>query len=149
MGYDSLRKGRFSESNRAYFITTVTHGRKRIFEDLYCARILINVMRELEIQGSLVSFGWVVIPDHLHWLFQLGDETSLAEIMKKLKAISAQRINKHLGQQGSVWQKAYYDRAVRNGDDIKQLSRYIVANPLRAGLVGDVGLYSHWDVCWL
>ena len=72
MGYDQLRKGRYSESNRAYFLTTVTYGRKRIFEDLYCARALINVMRELDEEGYVNSYGWVVMPDHLHWLFQLG-----------------------------------------------------------------------------
>ncbi|MDN5510133.1 MAG: transposase, partial [Pseudomonas sp.] len=27
--------------------------------------------------------------------------------------------------------------------------RYIIANPLRAGLVGHVGDYSLWDAAWL
>ena len=36
-----------------------------------------------------------------------------------------------------------------DGEDIKALSRYIVANPLRAGLVENIGEYSHWDAIWL
>ena len=70
-------------------------------------------------------------------------------MVKRLKGISAQRINNYAGRSGSVWQKAYYDRAIRKNEDIKQLSRYIIANPLRAGLVENIGLYSHWDAKWI
>lgn len=149
MGYDLLRKGRFSERNRAYFVTTVTHGRKRTFEDFYCARILINTMKRLDEQNYVSSYSFVVMPDHVHWLFQLGDSASLSDVMKKFKSISAQHINKYIGQGGCVWQKAFYDRAIRDGEDVKQISRYIIANPLRSGLVENIELYSHWDACWL
>ena len=106
-------------------------------------------MKRLNEQNYVNSYSFVVMPDHVHWLFQLGDNASLSNVMKKLKAVSAQHINKHIGQGGSVWQKAYYDRAIRNDEDVKQISRYIIANPLRAGLVENVELYSHWDACWL
>lgn len=149
MGYDLLRKGRFSESNRVYFVTTVTQGRTKIFENFYCARILINTMRSLEKQGFVTSLSFVVMPDHLHWLFQLSDKATLSEVIKRLKAVSAQQVNKHLDRQGGLWQKAYYDRAVRDGDNLRQLSRYIVANPLRAGLVDEIAAYPHWDACWI
>ena len=42
-----------------------------------------------------------------------------------------------------------YDHGLRDGEDIKQLSRYILANPLRAGLVEFAGDYPHWDAVWL
>ena len=29
------------------------------------------------------------------------------------------------------------------------MARYIVANPLRAGLVWDIGSYPHWDCIWM
>jgi hypothetical protein len=58
-------------------------------------------------------------------------------------------INRHLNRAGSVWQKTYYDHAVRKDEDIKGISRYIVANPLRAGLVHDIGDYPLWDAIWL
>ncbi|MFV3290267.1 transposase, partial [Pseudomonas sp. NY11955] len=29
------------------------------------------------------------------------------------------------------------------------VARYIVANPIRAGLVSRVGDYPHWDAVWL
>ncbi len=51
--------------------------------------------------------------------------------------------------QSRVWQKGYHDRAVRREEDLRHIARYIVANPLRAGLVRKVGDYPLWDAIWL
>ena len=48
-----------------------------------------------------------------------------------------------------LWQTGYYDHAIRKDEDIQAIARYIVANPIRAGLVTKVGDYSHWDAVWL
>lgn len=149
MSYNDLRKGRFSEANRIYFITTVTHNRRKIFNDFNTARIVINSMRRLHDCEHVQSLSWVVMPDHLHWLIQLTDECSLAEIIKCLKAQSAHSINRYLNNSGSVWQRSYFDRCLRKEEDVKGVSRYIVANPLRAGLVKEIGDYPHWDTVWL
>ena len=69
--------------------------------------------------------------------------------MKTIKARSALTLNRYLCQHGGLWQRAYYDRAASKDEDIRQTARYIVANPLRAGLVGDIGDYPHWDCIWM
>ena len=74
-----------------------------------------------------------------------NERWSLSTVVKTLKARSALSINRHLCQHGSLWQRAYYDRAARKDEDIRQIARYIVASPLRAGLVRDIGDYPHWD----
>jgi len=95
------------------------------------------------------------MPDHLHWLFQLSDsypnkfEAALPTEMKRLKSISAKDNNQYLNRDGSVWQKAYYDRGLRDSESLKKTARYIVANPLRAGLVNNISEYPHWDAHWL
>ena len=35
------------------------------------------------------------------------------------------------------------------GKDLRELARYVVANPLRAGLVQSLRDYPHWDAEWL
>jgi REP element-mobilizing transposase RayT len=100
-------------------------------------------------QGDVISLARVVMPDHLHWLIQLNDRWSLSTVAKTLKARSARSINRHLCQQGSLWQRACYDRAARKDEDVRQIARYIVANPLRAGLVRNIGDYPHWDCIWM
>ena len=149
MAYTRLLKGRRSEAFRAYFITTVTYQRKPVFTDLYCARAFIRVLHILHERQYIHSLAWVLMPDHFHGLFQLGEEAELSTVIKRLKGLSARVINKRLQRKGYVWQKEYYDHAIRDNENIKQVARYIVANPLRAGIVTHVGKYPHWDAIWL
>ena len=80
---------------------------------------------------------------------QLNERWSLSTVVKTLKARSALSINRHLCQHGSLWQRAYYDRAARKDEDIRRIARYIVANPLRASLVRNTGYYPRWDCIWM
>jgi REP element-mobilizing transposase RayT len=149
MTCDALRRGRFSLPHHIYCVTTVTRGRIPVFIDLAAARMLIRELRRLHDSGTVNSLAWVVMPDHLHWMLQLNGHWGLSRVVKSMKACSARAVNGYLGQEGSLWQRAYYDRAARMDDDVRQLARYIIANPLRAGLVEHIGNYPHWDCIWL
>ncbi|MCP6134586.1 hypothetical protein NL393_35965, partial [Klebsiella pneumoniae] len=48
-----------------------------------------------------------------------------------------------------IWQVGYHDRALRHDSDVRNIARYIITNPVRAGLVARVGDYPHWDAVWL
>jgi putative transposase len=89
------------------------------------------------------------MPDHLHWLFQLGSSLTLSDVVKALKARSAQRINRELARHGAVWQRAYFDHSIRHEEDLRNHARYLIANPLRKAIVNDIGCYSLWDAAWL
>ena len=149
MSHDALRRGRHSLRHHVYCITTVTRDRLPVFTDITTARLLVHELRRLHEHGDVISLAWVVMPDHLHWLIQLTERWPLSRVVKTLKARSALTINRHLCRHGSIWQRAYHDRAARRDEDIRQIARYIVANPLRAGLVGNVGDYLHWDCIWM
>jgi REP element-mobilizing transposase RayT len=150
MPYDDLIKGRFSEPQRAYYVTTVLREREnRYFVDFHCARCVVEEMRALHDDAIVSSFAWVVMPDHVHWLFQLGIGADLSSTMKRFKARSAHRVNRYLHRQGALWQRSFYDHALRQDEDMQGIARYIVANPLRAGLAEHVGDYPLWDAIWL
>ena len=106
-------------------------------------------MRALHDDEAVCSLAWVVMPDHVHWLFQLGEYMDLSAAIKRFKARSARRVNDYLHRQGALWQKSFYDHALRKDEDVQGVARYIVANPLRAGLVEHVGDYPLWDAIWL
>ena len=89
------------------------------------------------------------MPDHVHWLFQLGENEDLSTAIKRFKARSAQRVNNHLNRNGALWQKGFYDHALRKEEGVKDVARYIIANPLRAGLVDNIGDYPLRDAIWL
>lgn len=148
MSYTNLLIGRCSQFGRAYFVTSVTHQRKPVFLDLYSARDLVNCMKQIHESNRVSSLSWVIMPDYFHWLLQLTDEP-LSVIMRELKGVSARKINRRLCRYGELWQQSYFDRAIRDDEDIRQIARYIVANPLRAGLARNLGDYPHWDAGWL
>jgi len=83
------------------------------------------------------------MPDHLHWLMQLAVAASLPKVVGSVKAVTAHK----LGQ--PIWQGGFHDHAMRYEDDVMEVARYIVANPLRAGLVEQLADYPHWDAVWL
>ena len=143
-----LRKARVSEQGRIYLLTAVTHQRQPVFADWRLGRLLVNQLRCADESTSITSMAWVVMPDHLHWLFELNNGT-LAELMCRLKSRSSRSINRVRGVQDRVWQRGYHDRALRRDEDIKGAARYIVMNPLRAGLARRVGDYPLWDAIWI
>ena len=138
-----LRVGRVSVPDQVYAVTTVTRDRRAYFSEFLTARAVVRVLRE---QGDLQraeTLAYVVMPDHLHWLMRLLPGHDLSAVVRDVKAMSSRRIGHR------VWQKGFHDHALRKEDDVRAWARYIVANPLRAGLVARVGDYPHWDAAWL
>lgn len=148
MSYDALRRGRCSVAGQIYLLTCVTKDRQPVFDDFFCARLLVRELARTEEEGLVDTLAWVVMPDHLHWLVSLrkGD---LSGLMQRLKARSAQAINRRAGRQGTLWQRCFHDHAARHEHDLVALARYVVANPVRAGLVRSVRCYPHWDCVWI
>ena len=138
-----LRSGRHSQSGQIYMITVVTAERRRVFEQFSAARTLIGYLKtENDLQrANTVAF--VVMPDHLHWLMQLGEGATLSQVVRGVKSLTSHRMG-YL-----VWQRGFHDHAVRHDEDLKAMSRYVIANPIRAGLVSSVGDYPHWDPVWI
>ena len=145
---NQLRLGRFSETSYLYLLTSTTHGRAPIFSDFHSARLLVAELRHAEEEGAIRSLAWVVMPDHFHWLVELGPG-SLKRLMRRVKSRSTMMINRHSGRSGRLWQKGFHDRALRREEDVQTVARYIVLNPKRAGLVARVGDYPHWDAIWV
>jgi REP element-mobilizing transposase RayT len=138
-----LRKGRVSLPGQAYHVTTITLDRQPVFSDLQSARFLINALRQAQTRGEATTLAFVVMPDHMHWLMQLDAGASLSKVVGTVKAVTAHGLGER------IWQTGFHDHALRREEDLATLARYIVANPVRAGLVQRVGDYPHWDAVWL
>ncbi|MBI4988538.1 MAG: transposase [Rhodocyclales bacterium] len=144
-----LRKGRLSEPGRIYLVTAVTRARCPLFSDLPAARALIRELSACDRAGLTRTWAFVVMPDHMHWLVELGTD-SLPSAMRRVKSGSAIRLNRLAGSAGrQVWQRGFHDHALRREEDLRETARYVVSNPVRAGLARSLGEYAHWDAAWL
>lgn len=89
------------------------------------------------------------MPDHLHLLITLGTEESLSGIVQKMKSNTARELKACNPGVEQVWAPAFHDRALRREEDLRDVARYLVLNPVRAGLVRRVGDYPFWDAVWV
>lgn len=148
-GNQVLRRGRVSLPNQVYLITTATRHRQGFFEDFAAACVAARCFSDADILGDASLLAWVLMPDHVHWLLQLGVADGLDLVVNRLKSASARKVNKVLHRAGALWQAAYHDRALRAEEDLREVARYLVANPIRAGLVKHAGDYPFWNAVWL
>jgi putative transposase len=138
-----LRKGRLSQPGGVYLVTTVTRERLPVFDCFSSARCVVRALQIEHMTGRALTLAFMVMPDHLHWLLTLGSSAPLSQVVRTVKSVVAH----HLG--GRIWQQGFHDHAVRAEEDLPAIGRYIVKNPVRAGLVGKAGHYSHWDAVWV
>ena len=143
-----LRVGRFSEQNHIYLLTANTHRREPVFKDYALGRLVVHQFRHAQEKGVVDSLAWVVMPDHFHWLVQL-QKGSLGQLMCQVKSLSARSVNSATGRRGSLWQPSFHDHSLRQEESLVRVARYVVANPLRAGLVEKLGDYPLWDAIWV
>lgn len=142
-GNARLRKGRVSIPGQIYLVTTTTRERFRYFDDFEAGRSLCQTLYRLDELELVHNLCFVVMPDHLHWLFSLGGARDLSAVVRLAKSNSGRAIGT------SIWQPGFHDRAIRREEDVLPAARYIVANPLRAGLVESVRDYPFWYAVWL
>ncbi|MBI1938487.1 MAG: transposase [Ignavibacteriales bacterium] len=77
-----------------------------------------------------------IMPNHVHVLFTLLEKSrSLDKIMQSVKRYSALQINRQLNRSGTVWQPESYDHVIRDEDEYFNIIRYILDNPIKAGLI--------------
>ena len=78
---------------------------------------------------------WCIMPNHVHVLISHNEDVKLSTIIKSWKSYSAHNINRALGRKGQLWMQDYFDRFVRDDEHLFATTKYIVENPVRAGLV--------------
>jgi REP element-mobilizing transposase RayT len=148
-GSRALRRGRRSEPGGIYLVTTTTRSREPVFLDDRHARAAAAVITDSKSLGDSRLLAWVLMPDHLHLLLQIGALESMPRVVGRIKSRSATAVKRASVRDTPVWYPGYHDRAIRRQDDIRRAARYIVANPVRAGLVQRCEAYPFWDAIWL
>jgi alanyl-tRNA synthetase len=113
--------------------------------------IVLDCLKYPDQQGKYLLYVACVMPDHVHLLFEPqvketdvdGNSTfhSLTEILQSIKSVSAHRINKLRGSEGSVWEKESFDRLIRSESDLQEKFSYICRNPWAAEVAGEAQDY--------
>jgi putative transposase len=120
--------------DRWYFLTICTFERRRHFlrEDVVLAvwSQFLRTSREQQFETVAHCF----MPDHVHLLVE---GRSPQADLRAFVAVAKQRaayVARHMVA-GRLWQTGYFDRILRDDDDLFEFARYILQDPVRTGLV--------------
>jgi putative transposase len=117
-----------------YFLTFCVRNRRCAFSN----GVIVDLVRkQFRITATLEGFAilaYCFMPDHVHLLVEGATETS---DLRRFAKLAKQRSGAAhaLSSSGRLWQEGYYERVLRDDDASRDVARYIVLNPLRAGLV--------------
>jgi putative transposase len=141
---NELRRGRVSVVGQTYHVTVTTVDRIRFFNYFWQARAVVASLKQSDHAGLTQTRALVVMPDHFHWLFELRNDT-LSRVVSRVKA----SVTRQLSLDVPIWQRGFHDHALRREENVANISDYIIHNPVRAGLVRDIGEYTHWYTDWI
>jgi putative transposase len=125
-----------------YFLTTCTYQRRATFRDSKIATQTITQFRTTSKSERFSLLAYCLMPDHAHFLIEgVTDSSDFRRFAKLAKQRSGAVWALQSGE--PLWQKGYYERVLRHEEDAKEVARYIIANPVRAMLVGSPDQYPH------
>jgi type I restriction enzyme R subunit len=136
------KQQQFHETFSQEYLDALDQGRGAcLLQNGELAKIVADSL--LYFDGSRYCLGdFVVMPNHLHLLVCLLDESEIEGICYSWKKYSATRINRRSGRRGRFWQEESFDHLVRSADQLDAIRRYIAGNPRRANL--PAGSYLHY-----
>ena len=130
----------------AYFVTICTFRRPLSLEDAGIARIVDWAWTSIPEHFHAVDLdAFVIMPNHVHGIVVLSDETnvgarhgghvahspSLSLVINKFKgAVTREARIRNLWDATQFWQANYYDRVIRNGQELDRIRAYIAHNPV-------------------
>ena len=127
------RLPRFLLEGHCYHLTTRTRDGAPVFRDPTNARILLDALQFVRRERAYL-LGYAVLPDHLHAVVVPKADHTVSQIMQTVKGYTSRLINARCGQRGTLWQKSFYDRVIRDESHLIDALGYIHRNPVTAGL---------------
>ncbi len=122
---------------RGYLITINTYKRKKYFVHSNIVKSLVKCLHEVADQQYFDVVAYTFMPDHIHLLLTGKNEASdLNVFIKQYKQISAHKFKQKF--ETKLWATSFHDHVLRKQEDIKSVGRYVLKNPVRAGIVQNV-----------
>jgi REP element-mobilizing transposase RayT len=79
-------------------------------------------------------YAWCVMPNHVHVVVRLRRDAALPTVVHSWKSFTANEANKILGRRGGFWTREYFDRIMRDQEEVAHTIEYVHSNPELAGL---------------
>ncbi|WJW75450.1 transposase [Thiohalobacter sp. IOR34] len=121
-----------------YHVTARGDRREDIYLDDEDRRDFLVLLGEVCNRYNWLVHAYCLMSNHYHLLVETPDG-NLSRGMRQLNGVYTQRFNRRHGRVGHVYQGRYKGILVQKGTYLLELARYVVLNPVRAGMVAEAG----------
>jgi putative transposase len=121
-----------------YFVTLCVQARRRVIDNPRVHDAFVRFGQQGVAHGCHLG-RYVLMPDHVHAFVSFAgtsapQTTMLSGWAKALKGCVS-RAWREAGFDGVRWQKGFFDHVLRTSESYAEKWRYVLLNPVRAGLV--------------
>jgi putative transposase len=117
-----------------YFLTFCTEQRRRVFVEADRVDVVRTQFLRTSTEQRYALLAYCYMPDHVHLLIEaLADDCDGRRFIARAKQYSGYYYKQRFGE--NLWQRYGFERTLRSDDRTLSVARYIIENPVRAGLV--------------
>jgi REP element-mobilizing transposase RayT len=127
----------YSQGN-AFFITITTHLKHAWFHlHPKLSQTAIQIIRQLASLRHAAVYSWCIMPDHVHLLLQDQEVVDFVRLFKGKMTPMARKIE----PKRRLWQRSFFDHALRKEESLTDIACYIWENPVRAAMADEPEKY--------
>lgn len=117
-----------------YHVTARGDRREDIFEDDTDRCAFLSTLAQVVERFNWLCYAWCLMSNHYHLLIQTPDG-NLSKGMRQLNGVYTQTSNRRHQRVGHLFQGRFKAILVDSDAYLLELARYVVLNPVRAGMV--------------
>ncbi|MDZ7781940.1 MAG: transposase [Halioglobus sp.] len=132
------RPPRLEFAGALYHVTSRGDRQEAIYEDDADRIAFLSLLQSVSDTHNWACHAYCLMGNHYHLLLETPD-ANLSSGMRQLNGVYTQSFNRTHGRVGHVFQGRYKSILVEKHSYLLELARYIVLNPVRAGMVRSAG----------
>lgn len=126
-----------------YHVTARGDRREDIFEDDQDRQMFLSTLGQVVVRFNWICHAYCLMDNHYHLMIQTPDG-NLSKGMRQLNGVYTQASNRRYRRVGHLFQGRFKAILVDSNTYLLELTRYVVLNPVRAGMVKDPADW-HWS----
>jgi REP-associated tyrosine transposase len=129
------RELRIEEPGGIYNVGSRGNNKETIFHDDIDRLEFLRLLAKVVIRHDWRGWAYCLMGNHFHLVLQIP-QSGLSSGMQELNTGYAIRTNKRYRRTGHLVRNRFYSKLVKEDAHLLELCRYVVLNPVRAGLCG-------------
>src|SRR5207247_381934 len=125
---------RLSYPGALYHVTARGNARQAIYTDDADRQMFLLVLEDVETRYHWLCHAYCLMDNHYHLLLETP-QGNLSAGMRQVNGVYTQRFNRRHGRVGHIFQGRFKAILVERESYLLELCRYLVLNPVRAGIV--------------